>query len=128
MYDTAKILSGLLLFVLVLSFPLWWNLATVSAVSAPNIELPAGEDSCVLPRGEMRASHMEVLNQWRDLVVRNQERVMTVPDGRRYVRSLTRGCLGCHTDKSTFCDRCHQYAAVTPYCWDCHVVPEGGGS
>ena len=31
----------------------------------------------------------------------------------------------CHTDKAEFCDRCHNYAGVNPYCWDCHTVPEG---
>lgn len=128
MYDSAKILTGLVIFVIVVTTPVWWNLATGAEVRAPKLELPTGQNACVLPKGEMRASHMELLNEWRDLSVRKKDRVMTTWDGRKYIRSLTRGCLGCHTDKSTFCDRCHNYSAVTPYCWDCHVVPEGGTS
>jgi hypothetical protein len=38
--------------------------------------------------------------------------------------SLTNTCLDCHPNKDTFCDRCHNYMAVSPYCWDCHIVPE----
>ena len=90
--------------------------------------LPQGEPGCVLPTGEMRASHMELLNDWRDLVVRDGERVMTTWDGRQARRSLTASCLGCHTEKEKFCDRCHGYVGVTPYCWDCHLTPKGGAS
>ena len=128
MYDAAKILSGLVIFVVVLTAPVWWNLATGADLRAPKLELPVGQSACVLPKGEMRASHMELRNRWRDLSVRKNDRVMTTYDGRKYIRSLTRSCLGCHTDKSSFCDRCHDYSAVSPYCWDCHLVPEGGQS
>jgi hypothetical protein len=38
--------------------------------------------------------------------------------------SLTGTCLDCHSDKEKFCDACHTYSAVDPYCWDCHVIPE----
>jgi hypothetical protein len=38
--------------------------------------------------------------------------------------SLTRTCLDCHSNKAEFCDRCHTYMAVDPYCWDCHVEPK----
>jgi hypothetical protein len=42
--------------------------------------------------------------------------------------SLTGTCLtGCHTNKAEFCDRCHNYAAVSVYCWDCHVDPKLAG-
>jgi hypothetical protein len=34
-------------------------------------------------------------------------------------------CLGCHKNKSEFCDRCHSYSGVDPYCMDCHVLPKG---
>ena len=37
--------------------------------------------------------------------------------------SLTNTCLGCHSNKAQFCDQCHNYLEVTPYCWDCHVDP-----
>jgi len=37
--------------------------------------------------------------------------------------SLSNTCLSCHTNKAEFCDKCHGYASVDPYCWDCHVDP-----
>ena len=27
-------------------------------------------------------------------------------------------------DKADFCDKCHTYASVKPYCWDCHTEPK----
>jgi len=41
-------------------------------------------------------------------------------DGKKYMKGLQLTCLQCHTSKEKFCDSCHQYAAVKPYCWDCH--------
>jgi hypothetical protein len=38
--------------------------------------------------------------------------------------SLSDTCLDCHSKKDQFCDACHTYSAVDPYCWTCHVVPE----
>jgi hypothetical protein len=29
--------------------------------------------------------------------------------------------------KKQFCEECHTYASVKPYCWECHVVPVSGG-
>jgi hypothetical protein len=32
--------------------------------------------------------------------------------------------MKCHDNKEEFCDKCHLYAGVTPYCWDCHIDPK----
>ena len=32
--------------------------------------------------------------------------------------------MNCHTDKTKFCDQCHNYAGVTNKCWDCHIYPK----
>jgi hypothetical protein len=69
----------------------------------------------------MRADHMTLLNEWRDLVVRENQRTYTATDGTEYEMSLTKTCLDCHSNKEEFCDKCHTYADVSPYCWDCHV-------
>ncbi len=128
MYDAGKILAGLVIFLVLVTMPVWWNLATGAEVRAPQLVLPEGQTACVLPTNEMKASHMELLNEWRDLAVRQNDRVVTTWDGRMYRRSLTETCLGCHKDKASFCDRCHDYVAAKPYCWDCHVAPKGSGS
>jgi len=70
----------------------------------------------------MGPSHGDLLPAWRHRVVRSGERVFTAPDGRVRELSLTRTCLGCH-EKAAFCDRCHDYVAIGPDCWNCHVDP-----
>ena len=71
----------------------------------------------------MRQKHMELLITWRDEVVRRNVRTFKAFDGRVYDMSLTNTCMKCHDNKKEFCDRCHDYAGVTPYCWDCHIDP-----
>jgi hypothetical protein len=64
------------------------------------------------------------LNQWRTEVVRGDARYTEGPFGKRIEKSLSNTCLDCHSNKETFCDRCHTQVAVDPYCWDCHITPE----
>jgi hypothetical protein len=56
--------------------------------------------------------------------VREHNRKFVAFDGKTYTISLTQTCMKCHTSKAEFCDRCHEYAGVTPYCWDCHIDPK----
>jgi len=32
--------------------------------------------------------------------------------------------MKCHSNKKEFCDKCHNYMAVVPYCWSCHIAPK----
>ena len=41
--------------------------------------------------------------------------------GKEFEMSLSNTCIECHDNKAEFCDRCHNYASVRPYCWDCHI-------
>ena len=45
-------------------------------------------------------------------------------NGKAYNMSLQNTCMKCHPNKSEFCDKCHNYTSVKPYCWDCHVEPK----
>ena len=67
---------------------------------------------------------MRLLDQWRHEVVRDGERYYTAGNGKIYYKSLQVTCMECHSNKSKFCDQCHDYMAVTPYCWDCHIEPK----
>ncbi len=125
MYDAGKIIPGLVLFLGVMTLPFWLNVAGGTPAAAPKLELPQGYTRCVEPTALMRATHMELLNRWRNLAVRHADRIFVTTTGHRYARSLTGTCLGCH-EKKTFCDRCHGYMGVAPYCWNCHVAPKGG--
>lgn len=123
MYDGGKIITGLMIFVLFVTFPIWYNHG--DAVAVPKVELPGNSKQCVLPADEMRSEHMKLLNVWRDEVLRTGDRSFNVPIGdKMYQMSLMNTCMQCHTNKVKFCDTCHAYASVVPYCWDCHITPE----
>lgn len=116
MRDRGLIVGGLVVFLALITFPFWYAKASGATAQAPKRQLPAAAKQCVAPVEYMRASHMKLLLDWRERVVRGGERKMT----------LTGTCMKqCHTDKAEFCDRCHSYAGVEgPYCIDCHVDPK----
>lgn len=123
MRDRALIFSGLCLFVVLATFPVWYDLAARRG-SAPQPRKGAGT-FCVAPLPYMRASHMELLREWRDGKVRGNRRVFGAADGSAYPVSLTGTCLNrCHGSAEEFCNRCHSYAGVpVPNCWRCHSSP-----
>jgi len=128
MRDRGLIVGGLIVFLGLIAFPIWYNLAGgPAAAQPPEIPLPVSEKECVAPTAYMKTSHMNLLIAWRDAVVRQDMRTFTAFNGRTYNMSLSNTCLQqCHTSKADFCDRCHTYSGVkTPYCWDCHVDPTG---
>ncbi len=124
MRDRGLIFTGLVLFLGLITFPVWYNLASGTSSKPPELKLPTTEKQCVAPTETMRMSHMEMLITWRDQVVRQNDRTYVAADGKRYDMSLTNTCLKCHDNKAEFCDKCHDYAGVKPYCWDCHIDPK----
>lgn len=123
MYNKGTIIPGLIIFVLMVTFPLWFN-AFSKASTVPKPELPpGGQKQCVAPKAEMRANHMVMLNQWRNEVLRDGKRTAVTVGGKEYRKGLQMACMECHTNKEKFCDSCHVYTSVTPYCWDCHLTP-----
>jgi len=131
MYDSGKILAGLAIFAMLITFPVWYHLGKATPPPEPDLDTPAiaqlAQKECVEPTDYMRAFHMELLKQWRDWVVRDGKRIYVGQDGKQYVMSLEDTCLKCHSNKARFCDQCHNYVRVQPNCWNCHVVPEEGG-
>jgi len=125
MRDKGPILAGLIVFLALVTFPIWFDLASGEEGKPPELVLPPGGGECVAETAFMRTDHMQLLTEWRDDVVRRNDRIYTTGDGRRYYKSLSGTCMSCHADKEKFCDRCHDYVGVTPYCWDCHVAPPG---
>ena len=122
MYNKGMIISGLVVFVLFVTFPFWFQ--RLDAGEQPKPELPpGGEKECVAPAAEMRDTHMQLLNVWRDDVLRNSNRETITVGGKEYIRSLQLACMECHSNKEKFCDTCHDFAAVQPTCWDCHITP-----
>jgi len=124
MYDKGKIIPGLIVFVGLITFPIWYGFGS-EAGPFPQPQKPTNAENCVEPVEFMRSSHMVLLNEWRDDIVRSGgTRKGRTSEGISYVRSLQKGCMKCHVSKQKFCDVCHTYAAVNPYCWDCHIQPK----
>jgi hypothetical protein len=123
------IMGGLAVFVLAVLSPFWFNMVTTTQ-AAPEPELLGNAKKatkCVLDKYDMRANHMSLLDEWRDAVVRDADRIYVAANGHSFNMSLSTGensCLGCHEDKAKFCDSCHDYTSVTPYCWECHTNPK----
>jgi hypothetical protein len=123
------IMGGLAVFVLAVLSPFWFNMVTTTQ-AAPEPELLGNAKKatkCVLDKYDMRANHMSLLDEWRDAVVRDADRIYVAANGHSFNMSLSTGensCLGCHEDKAKFCDTCHDYTSVDPYCWECHTNPK----
>jgi hypothetical protein len=128
LYNRGMIIAGIVVFLIVATFPFWYGRG--KAVAPPDLKLdtPAierlQEKRCVESTPFMRSSHMKLLAAWRDDVVREGKRSYTAVDGRVHPISLTGTCLECHSNKKQFCDRCHDYSGSKPACWNCHIIPE----
>ncbi len=127
MYNKGTIIPGLIIFVVLVTSPVWYN--KLDAGEPPKPELPpGGELKCVRPAAEMKDIHMSLLNEWRDDVLRDANRTTVEVDGKVYRKGLQMACMQCHTSKEKFCDTCHEYVSVKPYCWDCHLTPKVAAS
>jgi hypothetical protein len=131
LYHGDKIIPGLIVFVVMITFPIWFNLAPgESAYDSAVREIDAA-NGCIFDTEEMRTSHMQKLSEWRDLVVREEQRYTEDKNGNQVKMSLTSTCMTCHVntsgnirpDKAPHCTVCHEYVDVSIYCWDCHIDP-----
>ena len=92
MGDKGKILFGLAVFVILVTYPFWSRLAAAGEPEGgrPELELPANETDCIEETSFMTANHMDLLNQWRDGLVRDGNPEYTAADGKTYLKSLTK--------------------------------------
>lgn len=122
MNDKGKIIVGVVIFLIILAFPFWYSLGRKAP--APELVLTPqakAAEVCVRDTEWMTANHMQLLDEWRDTVVRKTQRVYVNEHGKEFMMSLSNTCLECHSNKAEFCDRCHNYVSVDPYCWECHI-------
>ena len=127
MFDGGKIIPLLAIFLVLLLFPLWYQKGETVDAPVPELTETAiakNEGKCIESKDFMTRQHMKMLDQWRMEVVRDGERYYTSSEGKTYYKSLQVTCMECHSNKSKFCDSCHNYAGVTPFCWDCHIAPK----
>ena len=93
-------------------------------VPTPSISKGDGQQ-CVEPTDVMRRGHMNFLMHQRDA---------TVHQGVRTTKHSLTGCVDCHVQQDArgkaipvnapgqFCESCHQYAAVSLDCFECHAT------
>lgn len=128
MHNSGKIIIGLIIFLLFAMYPFYNNIGKVNAKPEPRIDTPVIEQmavkQCVEPRKFMRVEHMQLLNDWRDAALRDGNRLYTASDGKTYDINLQNTCMNCHSNKRKFCDECHNYVGVHPYCYKCHLEPK----
>lgn len=132
-YNGGTIFILVVVFLAISLFPFYNNVGKVTAKPDPKTDTPeilqyqaehGGKKECVESKEWMRGEHMQLLNQWRDSVVRDDNRVyVSNANHNPFNMSLQNGCMKCHSSKKKFCDECHNYMAVKPYCWDCHIQP-----
>ena len=126
MHDGGKILTGLAVFLAIVTLPLWFHAVQGAQQGAPEFKVTTESRECVEETSYMRSSHMNLLDDWREQVVRDGERIHVGLGGKTYERNLSATCImSCHSNREEFCDRCHGYVGVEPYCWDCHAQRGG---
>ena len=127
MQGTGKNVAAVAIFFLIIASPHLINLVYAKQWTGPSEETPRiqamAKRECIESEEWMRRNHMNLLLSWRDAALRDTHRLYVNGRGERYDISLMRTCLGCHSNREEFCDRCHDYAAVEPYCWQCHYAP-----
>ncbi|MBS3910010.1 MAG: sulfate reduction electron transfer complex DsrMKJOP subunit DsrJ [Actinobacteria bacterium] len=130
MYNGGKIILGIVIFLALATYPFFGDIGKATVTPEPNLDTPEirklEEKKCVESAEFMKAEHMSLLNKWRDMSVRDETTVYVASDGDRHTVSLQNTCMRCHSNKKEFCDKCHEYTGVKPYCWDCHLAPKEG--
>lgn len=124
MFDAKYIWPGIIIFAVLFTSPFWLNVGS-GEYKRPDIIMPVTEKECVETREFMASEHMQLLDTWRDMALREEKREYVSTSGKVWEVSLQNTCMSCHTNKVEFCDKCHNSNSVYPYCWDCHVEPRG---
>ncbi len=126
MYNARYIIPALIIFVAMVTSPFWLNMNT-EKYEYPKVVLPSGPgmEECIEDVEYMRANHMKLLNEWRDEALRNGNRIYVASDGKKWEISLQNTCMTCHANYEDFCQKCHDVNSVDPYCWSCHIKPQG---
>lgn len=124
MIKDKKVFLGILIFAILLISPFLASLGKANLAPVPSLDTPAIKamvvKQCIEPTEYMKTYHMKLLYKWRDEVVRQGNTIYVNSRGQNYPISLQGTCLKCHSNEEQFCQRCHTFAGVKLYCWDCH--------
>ncbi|HNX28001.1 MAG TPA: sulfate reduction electron transfer complex DsrMKJOP subunit DsrJ [Syntrophomonadaceae bacterium] len=132
MYNSKKIITGIIIFIFIIIAPFLLNIGKADVLPELSLDTPAidqmADKHCVEAAEFMRAEHPRLLDDWRDQAVREGNTIYISTSGEEYEMSLENSCIKCHSNREQFCDACHTYTAVQPYCWDCHDAAKGAGT
>ena len=102
------------------------DLATHNQIKDSSIYYEGMVDVLSCAIGSFKDFSIQDENEWREEVVRDGDRIMVGIDGEMYEKNLAVTCIfACHSNREEFCDRCHGYVGVEPFCWDCHAEQKG---
>ena len=73
MYDSGKIITLLVIFIVLVSFPLWYQFGKAEAVAPdPQLtEIAKKAGKCIESKEYMTTHHMKMLDEWRNEAVRD---------------------------------------------------------
>ena len=129
MYKPGRILVFLAVCLCIVLMPVLANHGRVAALPGSALETPEisklTEQQCIEPVEYMRANHMLLLEDWRNVVVREGFSRYESSAGQVYEMSLEDSCFSCHSNRAEFCASCHDYVGIDPNCWSCH---DGGAA
>jgi len=129
MYKGYRIIAFLVVFLCIMLIPVVLNLGNTTEAPTPSLDTPEinrmAIPQCVESTELMRAEHMQLLDHWRTENVRFGGVEYTNTNGLVFEASLENTCISCHSNRTEFCDTCHNYVAVEPECWNCHIGGDG---
>ena len=65
MYDGNKIIPGLIIFLGIMTYPLWHNTVSGKTGYIPKPKAPADQKECIEPKAFIRVNHKALLEDWR---------------------------------------------------------------
>jgi len=65
-YDKGKVIAGIIVFILIVAFPVYYNIAKPREQARPSLDTPVinqmGVKQCVMPKDYMTTEHMQLLD------------------------------------------------------------------
>ncbi len=84
MKDKKLIITGMIIFFVIITFPFWYNRGKAAPQPEPELTAKAkAAKVCVRSTEYMKAEHMQLLDVWREAVVRKGDRIYVNPDRQR---------------------------------------------
>jgi len=121
MYKGGKIIASLIIFVGLFTIPFFYNMGKANAGPEVNLQQLEYMQS-VEPAIDMIAEHPQLFNQWRNEAVREGKTVYVNSEGQSFDMSIEK--LAGSDSSKQLCASCHDYLAVQPTCWSCHIEPK----